>query len=191
MVKDVVGIDNVIGMPVLSRATGNNVGKVYDLYVDPSQGVLLGVTIQAPNGKYGGIDFNNIFSFGKDAIMIESDDQIALINEEWIQQRPHAKKHLVGTNIITEGGNHLGKIGNVYVRLASPPEVIYEVGGSMLDNLFGRNWFIFASSAGALSSNAERLIVPNDAATGAASSLEELLSAARQPTNQAARGGNR
>jgi len=41
-------------MPVMSRTTGNKIGDVYDLYVDPVQGILKGVTVKAPNGKLGG-----------------------------------------------------------------------------------------------------------------------------------------
>ena len=177
MVNDVIDIDKVIGMSVLSRTTGNKLGEVYDLYIDPAQGVLMGVTIKAPNGKLGGIDFRNIYSFGKDAVMANDESHITVLNDEWIAQHPHAKKHLIGTNVLTEGGNHLGEIGNIYVRLTSPPDVIYEMRGSMWDKLMGRSMFIYAAHAGALSSNAERMIVPNTVVNNAASNLNELLSA--------------
>jgi len=175
MVNDVIGIDKIIGMSVLSRVTGNNLGKVYDLYIDPAQGLLMGITIKAPNEKFGGIDYRNIYSFGKDAVMANDENQITVLNEEWVGQHPHAKKHLIGTNVLTEGGNHLGEIANIFVRLTSPPMVIYEMRGSMWDSLLGRNLFIYAASAGALSSNAERMIVPNAAVGNAASSLTELI----------------
>jgi uncharacterized protein YrrD len=178
MQKDVIEIDKIIGMPVLSRTTGNNIGKVYDLYIDPIKGLLRGVTIEAPNGKMGGIDFQSVYSFGRDAIMVENDEQIVVLTDDWVAQHPHARKHLIGTNIITDGGNHLGEIGNIFVRLVSPPAVIYEVRGSVWDKLLGRNLFIYAAAAGALSSNAERIIVPNEAVDNAASSLTELLNRA-------------
>jgi len=53
--------------------------------------------------------------------------------------------------------------------------VIYEMHGSMWDQLMGRNLFIYAAQAGALSSNAERMIVSNDVVGNAASNLNELL----------------
>lgn len=175
MLNEVIGIDKIIGMPILSRATGNKLGEVYDLYIDPAQGILMGVTIKAPNGKLGGIDFKNIYSFGKDAVMANDESHVTILNEEWVAQHPHAKKHLIGTNIMTEAGNHLGEIGNIFVRLTSPPAVIYEMRGSMWDSLMGRNLFIYAAHAGALSSNAERMIVPNAVVGNAASSLTELM----------------
>ncbi len=175
MLNEVIGIDKIIGMPILSRATGNKLGEVYDLYIDPAQGILMGVTIKAPNGKLGGIDFKNIYNFGKDAVMANDESHVTMLNEEWVAQHPHAKKHLIGTNIMTEAGNHLGEIGNIFVRLTSPPAVIYEMRGSMWDSLMGRNLFIYAAHAGALSSNAERMIVPNAVVGNAASSLTELM----------------
>ena len=187
MLNDVIGIDKIIGMPVLSRATGNKLGEVYDLYIDPVQGILMGVTIKAPNGKLGGIDFKNVYSFGKDAVMANDESHITVLNEEWVTQHPHAKKHLIGTNIMTEAGNHLGDIGNIFVRLTSPPVVIYEMRGSMWDSLMGRNSFIYAANAGALSSNAERMIVPNAVVGSAASSLTELINPAASAPNNTAR----
>lgn len=176
MVNNVIGIDKIIGMPVLSRATGNKLGEVYDLYIDPAQGILKGVTIKAPNGKLGGIDFRNIYSFGHDAVMANDESHITALTDEWFSQHPHAKKHLIGTNVVTEAGNHLGEIGNIYVRLAQTPAVIYEMRGSMWDQLMGRNLFIYAAHAGALSNNAERMIVSNDVIKSAASDLNGLLS---------------
>ncbi len=187
MTNDVIGIDKIIGMPVISRATGNKLGEVYDLYIDPVQGILMGVTIKAPNGKLGGIDFQNVYSFGKDAVMTNDESHITILTEEWVAQHPHAKKHLIGTNIVTDGGNQLGEIGNIFVRLASPPAVIYEMRGSMWDNLLGKGMFFYAANAGALSSNAERIIVPNAVVGSAASSLNELISRPVNAGNQPAR----
>ncbi|HVE58764.1 MAG TPA: PRC-barrel domain-containing protein [Pyrinomonadaceae bacterium] len=187
MLNDVIGIDKIVGMPVLSRASGNKLGEVYDLYIDPAQGILMGTTIKAPNGKLGGIDYTNIYSFGKDAVMVNDESRITVLNDEWVEQHPHAKKHLIGTNVMTEAGNHLGEIGNIYVRLTSPPMVIYELRGSMWDSLVGRNTFIYAASAGAISSNAERIIVPNAVVSNAASSLNELVNHPVSTDNTAAR----
>lgn len=175
MTSDVINIDKIIGMPVLSRATGNKLGEVYDLYIDPGQGILKGVTIKAPNGKLGGIDFGNIYAFGHDAVMANDESHVTALTEEWVAQHPHAKKNLIGTNIVTEAGNHLGEIGDIYVRLAQQPLVIYEMRGSMWDQFMGRNMFIYAAQAGALSSNAERMIVSNDVIGNAAHNLSELL----------------
>ena len=184
MANNVVAADDLIGMPVLSRETGNKLGEVYDLYIDPIEGLLKGVTIEAPNGKIGGIDYKDIFSFGEDAVMANADRSVVPLEKGWVENHSHAKKHLLGTNVITEGGKLLGQIGNIYVRLMSPPIAIYEIRESVLDKLLGRNVFIFASSGTALSSNAERIVVPDNVAAGAAPSLTELMNRTNQPTQR-------
>jgi uncharacterized protein YrrD len=187
MVNDAISIDKMIGMPVMSRTTGNKLGEVYDLYIDPMQGILMGVTIKAPNGKLGGIDYRNVYSFGQDAVMVNDESHITVLTDEWVAQHPHAKKHLIGTNVLTEAGNHLGEIGNIFVRLTSPPMVIYEMRGSMWDSLMGRNHFIYAANAGALSSNAERMIVSDAVVSSAATSLTGLLNHPATAENTTAR----
>lgn len=175
MNNTIAAADDLIGMTVLSRSSGNKLGEVYDLYIDPIEGVLKGVTIQAPNGKLGGIDFKDIYNFGQDAVMAENDASVVLINDGWLEDHPHAKKHLLGTNIVTESGKLLGGIGNIFVRLASPPLVVYEIRDSVFDKLLGRNFYILASTGSAMSADAERIVVPDNANAYASKSLTELI----------------
>jgi uncharacterized protein YrrD len=181
MISNVVTADTLIGMTVLSRATGNKLGAVQDLYIDPIEGQLKGVTIQTPDGKFAGIDYKNIYSFGQDAVMANDDDAIVPIKEDWVESHSHAKKHLFGVKIVTESGNALGQVANIYVRLSPPPFAIYEVRDSILDKLLGRSFFIFASAGRALSENAERIVVPDDTTKSAAATLAELMNRVNAP----------
>ncbi len=181
MINDVATVDTLIGKTVLSRTTGNRLGAVQDLYVDPVEGLLKGITIQTPDGKYAGIDYKNIFSFGQDAVMANDDTAVVPIKEDWLESHSHAKKHLLGAKIVTEGGNMLGQIGDVYVRLTAPPIVIYDVRESILAKLLGRNFFVLASAGRALSNNAERIVVPDDTTKNAASTLTELINRVNAP----------
>jgi uncharacterized protein YrrD len=90
--------------------------------------------------------------------------------------------------VTTEAGNHLGEIGNIYVRLTAPPVVIYELRGSLWAELMGRNPFIYAAHAGALLGNAERVIVPNAVVETAASNPTDLLNPPVSAENRTARG---
>lgn len=175
---NVVAADTLIGMTVLSRTTGNRLGEVSDLYIDPIEGLLKGLTIRTENGKLGGIDYKDIYNFGQDAVMAEHDDAVVPINDEWIEGHPHAKKHLLGVKIVTESGNLLGNVGDIFVSLAAPPSVIYEVRDSVFDKLLGRSFYILAASGKALSNNAERIVVPDDASARASKSLSELAARA-------------
>lgn len=181
MKSNVVLIEDLIGKTVLSRTTGNKLGEIYDLYVDPVEGLLVGLTIKAPNGVIGGIDYKDVSSFGQDAVMINSDDPIVPLKEEWMESHPHAKKHLIGINIVTESGELLGQVANIYVQLAAPPLIIYEVRESILDKLLGRNFFIYASGGTAISSQAERIVVPDETKSRAVHHLSELINRPQQP----------
>ena len=89
----------------------------------------------------------------------------------------------MGIKIVTESGNLLGQVANIFVRLTPPPIAVYEVRESVLDKLLGRNLFIPASTGSALSSKAERIVVSNDAGTHGAASLAELVNRSSN-TNQ-------
>ncbi|MDQ6788452.1 MAG: PRC-barrel domain-containing protein [Acidobacteriota bacterium] len=178
MTDNIVSIDALIGKTVLSRATGNTLGQVYDLYIDPVEGLLMGLTVQAPNGKMGGLDYKKVYSFGQDAVMANDDDSIVALDDGWVETHSHAKKHLLGIKIVTESGNLLGQVANIFVRLTPPPIAVYEVRESVLDKLLGRNLFIPASTGSALSSKAERIVVSNDAGANGASTLAEFVNRA-------------
>lgn len=186
MISDIVTADTLIGMTVLSKATGNKLGAVQDLYIDPIEGLLKGVTIQTADGKFAGIDYKNIYSFGQDAVMAARDEDIVPVKEEWVESHSHAKKHLFGVKIVTESGNLLGHVANVYVRLSEPPFAIYEVRESIIDKLLGRGFFMFASAGRALSDNAERIVVPDAAAQNAAANLTELMNRMNAPVQRRA-----
>jgi uncharacterized protein YrrD len=176
MNKDIVPINDLIGKTVLSRSTGNKLGEVYDLYIDPIEGLLIGVTIKAVDGVMGGLEYKDIYSFGQDAVMAENDEAITPLQDDWLEGHSHAKKHLIGVKIVTESGKLLGNVGDIYVQLTPPPYVIYEVRESVFDKLLGRSFFMYASAGSALSNNAERIVVPNATAANASSSLTELSS---------------
>lgn len=181
MTENVVSIDALIGKTVLSRTTGNLLGQVYDLYIDPVEGLLMGLTIQAPNGKMGGLDYKKVYSFGQDAVMANDDAAVVSLENDWVETHSHARKHLLGIKIVTESGNLLGQVAGIYVRLTPPPIAVYEVRESVLDKLLGRNLFIPASTGNALSSSAERIVVSNNAHANGASTIAELFNRVNPP----------
>ena len=191
-VRDVLPFSALIGMPVLSRMTGNKLGGVQDLIIDRVNGVLCGVLIAADNADPIVVPYESIYSFGPDAIMADSDNAIGAA-DGLPGDLPRAREHLVGTKVITEGGTLIGQIANVFVTLQPPPLVVYEIRESILDKLFRREIFVLASAGNALSDDAERLVVPDGTAETAASSISELINQALvvrtfSPTDPVSRG---
>ncbi|MGH9902310.1 MAG: PRC-barrel domain-containing protein, partial [Pyrinomonadaceae bacterium] len=149
--RNIQPIDSLIGMTIISRATGNKLGQVHDLVVDPVEGVLLGLSAQAPDGNIYGIEYGEIYNFGPDAVMVNADDSLSSLEGSPLVGPPLAKKNLAGAKIITESGKLLGSIANVFFHSSAPPFVVYEVRESLLDKLLGRAMFIPASAGRAMS----------------------------------------
>ena len=173
-VKDVAPIRVLTGMTVLSLTTGNKLGRVLDLLIDPINGVLLGVTLTLADGGVAGLAHGEIYSFGRDAVMVRDDHSTAPLDAGILVAGQPASK-LIGTKIITESGDMLGQITNVFVTLRPPPHILYEARQSILDKLLGREFYIPASVGHALSDDSARLVVPDITSEIAASDLESLL----------------
>lgn len=161
-------------MTVLSLATGNALGRIDDLFIDPINGVLIGATLSRPDGSLAGLPYTEIYSFGRDAMMAKSDESIVPVDGGVFAGGQQASK-LTGTKIITESGDVLGSITNVFVTLKPPPVILYEVRQSLLDKLLGREFFIPASVGHALSEDAARLVVPDTTTEIAVSNLSDLV----------------
>jgi uncharacterized protein YrrD len=174
-VQNVLPVASLAGKPVLSLHTGNKLGVLQDLCIDPINGVVLGLAMVGPNGESLGLRHEDIYSFGHDAIMAGSESSPTPLGEMDMSTCPRASD-LIGTKILTVSGNMLGQIRNLFVTLQPPPVVVYSVGESMLDRLLGREFYIPASAGYALSDDAERLVVPDETAQISGQSIDELLS---------------
>ena len=173
--RDVLSVGDLSGMSVLSLATGNMLGQVRDILVDPISGVLLGVVVLSSEGEETALPLDEIYSVGRDAIMARNELSLGPVEDSKILGDGRPANNLVGTKIITEGGNVLGQITDVFVTLSQPPHILYEARQSLLDKLLGRTFFIPASVGNALSDDCARLVVPDVTSEIATSDLESLL----------------
>jgi uncharacterized protein YrrD len=167
-------IDFLIGRPVLSRATANRLGQTHDLLLDPARGVLAGLSVQLPDATLRLVDYGEIYSFGPDAVMINSDASAVPVQESPLKVLPLAKLNLTGANVLTEGGRLLGQIASVYIRLAESLLLIYEVRASLLDKLLGHALFFPATQGRAVSADFKRIVVAEDTPETADHSLAAL-----------------
>ncbi len=167
-------IDFLIGRPVLSRATANRLGQTHDLLLDPARGALAGVSVQMADATLRLVDYGEIYSFGPDAVMINSDAAAIPVQESPLRVLPLMKLNLTGANVVTEGGRLLGQIAHIYIRLAETLVLIYEVRASILDKLLGHALFFPASQARAVSADFRRIVVAEDTPATADHSLAQL-----------------
>lgn len=170
--KDVVPIGALVGKPIISLSTGNRLGHVAHVSVDPVNGRLSGLIMK--EGENSELSYDRVYSFGRDAVMALSDDSVT---DPAIAPDPTVRSadDLIGAKVVLESGEMLGEIADVLVALNPPPAVFYEICRSMLDRLLGRTFFIPASVGYALSDDASRLIVPDRTAQIASADLSILL----------------
>ena len=167
-------IDILIGRTVLSRSTANKIGQVHDLILDPGKGELTGISVHMHDASLRLVDYREIYSFGPDALMINRDESALPVQDSPLKASPLARNNLIGVKVITEDGKLLGQIANVYIHLAETSLFIYEVRSSLLDKLLGHCLYFPASWGCALSEDATRLVVSNDAAEKADHTLGAL-----------------
>jgi uncharacterized protein YrrD len=181
---NVNSIDFLIGRTILSRSTANKIGQIHDLIVDPVKGELAGLSVQLPDESSRLVDCREIYSFGPDAVMIKSDESAVPVPDSPLQASPLAKHNLIGVKVITEGGKLLGQVTHVYIHLAETSFFVYEVRSSLLDKLLGHTLYFPASWGCALSEDATRLVVSNDAAEKADHSLDALAARLFEPPRE-------
>ena len=159
-------------MPVVSLSSGNKLGQVSHVRIDPVDGRLLGFTVKGSENAE--LPYDRVYSFGRDAVMAMSDDSV--MDSPGVAGSPvRSADDLIGAKVVLESGEMLGEIADVLLSSNPPPAVFYEIRRSMLDRLLGRTFFIPASVGYALSDDASRLIVPDRTAEIASSDISTLL----------------
>lgn len=167
-------VDTLIGRAVLARATANKMGQLHDLIVDAAKGELAGLVVRMPDESVRCVEYNEIYGFGPDAVMVNSDESAVPVQDSPLKALPSAKNNLIGVNVVTEGGKLLGQIANVYIRLAETLLLIYEVRSSILDKLLGHSLYFPATNSRAISGDFARIVVSEETAEGADKSLDAL-----------------
>jgi uncharacterized protein YrrD len=175
--NNLLSIDSLIGKTILSLTSGNKIGEVSDLMIDPLRGLLLGLAVQpAHGGAHTAIIARDIHSLSEDAVMARSESSAINLQDASVPSFFLVRKNIIGAKIVTESGKLLGEVAVVYVDQAgSPATVIYEIRESLLDKLLRRAIFIPAAAGLAVADNAERIIVPDEAQREAADNLPELM----------------
>ena len=97
---------------VMSTTGAITVGKVRDVVVDPRKAHVVAVTLKKTEGDGDTLTWNNMKSFGRDAITIDSADVITVAEGELaVLSDKHHK--LIGKRVLTDGGDELGKVKDI------------------------------------------------------------------------------
>ena len=138
----VENIQKLIGREVISLETANKLGRVADLLLDTLAASVL-----------------DVHGIGPDAVVVEHDQSLVLVDASPLNALPRAKDDLIGVKVMSDRGQHLGSISNVFLCVDKQPTFIYEVRSSFFDALLGRAWYFAASLGCALSEDGASLVV--------------------------------
>lgn len=128
----------VIGLSIIHRYTGKQLGTVADLLFDSAlvwQGILFEHGGLFKRRKF--IPAKRIYSMGTDAIIVDSEAAIEPLPKEaavWISLRSGDKK-LKGRPIVLSNGHELGVVENVYFQEEVGTMIGYEVSEGLLADL--------------------------------------------------------
>lgn len=100
------------GQKVISTTGATTVGKVNDLVVDARAARIVGLTLKKTEGDGDTLTWQNMKSFGRDAVTVESAD---LITEAEGELAVLSDKHhrILGKLVLSEHGDELGSVKDV------------------------------------------------------------------------------
>ncbi|SES65261.1 PRC-barrel domain-containing protein [Anaerobranca gottschalkii] len=105
---------DVIGLPVINLNEGNQIGKVSDLIINPTEKKVVILELNEKVGLFkksqSSLTLDKISSIGSDAVTVENLEFDKDIPKELESYR---FTNLVGRNIMLENGSILGKLGEI------------------------------------------------------------------------------
>jgi uncharacterized protein YrrD len=122
------GID-VIGKPVITRDTGEPVGKIEDLIVDYSSNQILGFLVYR-GGWAGGarvLPWSPGVTVGPDAVVAPSDHEIVDANQDYRISNVLEHDAIIGMTVMTTDGRTLGTLVDIVFDAQSRSVQFYEI----------------------------------------------------------------
>jgi uncharacterized protein YrrD len=129
---------DIRGMKVISKQDGKQIDTVKDiLYSSDKQrvvGFLLSEELLSNGARY--IEYADVASIGQDAIMIDTAQAVKDGAKDRVSGMK-GKDMFVGKEVVTENGNHVGKISDVCVDTESGSIAQFDISEGLLEDLKG------------------------------------------------------
>lgn len=164
----------LVGHPVVSLQTGEDVAEVRDIVFDPAGGLLTGFTLNERGTWHGRmrdvLPIDRVTAVGDGAVMIADADALVASDDDAqdITAASEADAEVVDDLVVTESGQTLGTVLDVIIVAGSSPRVVaFEIES---DEAATR--FIPRSPDSGVSASA--LVVPDDYEARIADDLDSL-----------------
>jgi uncharacterized protein YrrD len=163
------------GMSLLAVDTGAKLGEIRDAIIQPTEGRVMGVVVRTPDDDELRLRIADII-IGQDAVMTSWESfENAGVGAIEMAGGIRALDVMIGTNVVTEDGDLLGRISEIFIRV-DKPQTVYRVTESKIQKLFGGGFFLPGDTARSYAPDGARMIVPADTEERyAASSLADAL----------------
>ncbi len=158
----VMRASELIGLPVVSIASGEDVAEIRDVIYGAELHRLIGFTLNK-RGMFSGrmkdvLPAEALAAIGADAVMVADDAAITESATPEALDSPGSAKSVLGNRVLSADGNDLGQVVGVIIATgATPAAVGYEVDPTDSDD----NAFVPIAEQMALSG--ENLLLPADA----------------------------
>lgn len=162
------------GRAVVKSDTGEKLGQVEDVIINPAEGRVLGIALRSAEGPAVSLAAQD-YIIGADAVMVRQGTLKPAAQAGDVHSVGVNSNNIVGATVVTEDGKLLGRVSEVHIS-ADHPIVIYRVVESTLQRFFGGGFFLMGDVPRAYSQEGARLIVPaNTEDQYARSSLAEAF----------------
>lgn len=155
---------DLIGRPVVTIDEGEDVAEVKDVVYGTADAAVLGFTLNR-RGFLGGpmrqvLAWADVAAVGRHAVMIATAGAVAENDDLLEDVRASRHRNVLGSDVISDAGQRLGKVTDVVVLVEERPEVVgYEIaGGEVLTPRAGGR--VFVPLPDTLAVSGEALMVP-------------------------------
>ena len=123
----------VVGLPVVTTTTGEDIAEVRDVIYVPDKGKVVGFTLNK-RGRLAGrikhpLAMDNVHAVGRDAVMVR--DALAL--EGGASSEAAAKdskgRNVIGNTVLTDAGKQLGVVRDLIIEMSDSEVIGYELDG--------------------------------------------------------------
>lgn len=149
------------GMSLLAVDTGERLGEIRDAIIQPTEGRVMGVVVRTLDDNELRLRIADVI-IGPDAVMTSwGSFEYAGDRANEMAGGVKAVDEMIGSNVLTEVGDLLGRISEVYIR-TDKPQAVYRVTESRIQKFFGGGFFLPGDVARSYAPDGARMIVPAD-----------------------------
>ncbi len=158
--ESVLRATSLVGLPVVSIATGEDIAEIRDVIYDAGSHALVGFTLNKRGFLAGRLKdtlgTDQVAAIGNDAVMVSTDAAVSeAADAAEVLERPKDSAQVIGNRVVSTGGDELGEVVGVILTTGQQPSAVgYEVAR------VGGEGSVFVPISAQMSLSNENLILP-------------------------------